>query len=317
MTTVSAVSEQLEERRQARHHEDAGRHHGRGVDEGGDRRRALHGVGQPGVQEKLRRLAHRPHEEEEADDGQRVEIPRQEMHLLADDGRRIGEDRLELDRVEQDEDREDAEREAEVADAVDDERLDRGGVGGGPLVPEADEQIGGEANALPAEEELDEVVGRHQRQHGEGEERQVGEEPRPVRVVRHVADRVDVDERRHRRDHDQHHHGQRIDAERPVDRQRARTEPVEDLDALGGILAEADREEGDPGQDRRDDQEPGGDDLGGARTRRPRARACSCPCASPSSCSSSASWAWSGSGTRAARDATAPRPPPRCAARRR
>ena len=74
----------------------------------------------------------------------------------------------------QNEDQEDAEREAEVADAVDHEGLDGGGVGGRPLVPEADQQVGGEADAFPAEEHLHEVVRRHQHQHGEGEQRQIG-----------------------------------------------------------------------------------------------------------------------------------------------
>ena len=41
--------------------------------------------------------------------------------------------------------REDAEREAEIADAVDDEGLDRGRVGLRLLVPEADQQIAREA----------------------------------------------------------------------------------------------------------------------------------------------------------------------------
>ena len=53
----------------------------------------------------------------------------------------------------------------------------------GLLVPEADQQIGREAHAFPAEEQLHEVVGRHQHQHGEGEQRQIGEEARPVRVL--------------------------------------------------------------------------------------------------------------------------------------
>ena len=90
---------------------------------------------------------------------------------------------VERDRAEQHEHQEDAEREAEVADAVDDEGLDRRGVGGGLLVPEADQQVARQPHALPAEEQLHEVVGRHQHQHGEGEQRQVGEEPRPVRIL--------------------------------------------------------------------------------------------------------------------------------------
>ena len=53
----------------------------------------------------------------------------------------------------------------------------------GFVVPEADQQIGREAHAFPAEEQLQEVVGRHQHQHGEGEQRQIGEEARPVRIL--------------------------------------------------------------------------------------------------------------------------------------
>jgi hypothetical protein len=48
----------------------------------------------------------------------------------------------------------------------------------GLLIPEADQQVGRETHAFPAEEHLHEVVGRHQHQHGEGEERQIGEEAR-------------------------------------------------------------------------------------------------------------------------------------------
>ena len=194
-----------------------------------------------------------------------------ERDLLAfGDRRGIGEDRVEVDRGEEEEDAEDAEREAEIADAVDDEGLDRGGVRRRAVIPEADQQVGGEADALPAEEHLHEVVGRHQHQHGEGEERQIGEEARPVRVVRHVADRVDVDERRHGVHDDQHHDGQRVDAERPVGDERAGMDPGEDRDGEGLALAEADLEERDPGQDRRDDEQPRRDQLRRARALRRR-----------------------------------------------
>ena len=93
-------------------------------------------------------------------------------------------------------------------------------------IPEADQQIGGEADALPAEEHLHEIVGRHQHQHGEGEERQIGEEARPRRILGHIADRIEMDERRDRRHDDEHDGGQRIDAQRPIDVQRARVEPA-------------------------------------------------------------------------------------------
>ena len=73
---------------------------------------------------------------------------------------------------------EDADGETKIADAVHDEGLDRRRVGARPRVPEADQEIRGEAHALPAEEELEKVVRRHQHQHREGEERQKGEEAR-------------------------------------------------------------------------------------------------------------------------------------------
>ncbi len=104
----------------------------------------------------------------------------------------------------------------------------------GLLVPEADQEIAREADALPAEEQLDEVVRRHQHQHGEGEHREIGEEPRLVRVFRHVADRVEVDERRHRRHHDQHDRGERVDPDRPVDLEVARHD--EGHDRVAGVL---------------------------------------------------------------------------------
>ena len=266
MTATCAGGRVLEQRREPGDHEHAGGDHGRGVDEGRDGGRALHGVRQPGVEQELRRLAHGAHEEEQAGERERVPLEAEEGEGpvgRADLGG-ARKDLVEGDGAEQDEDQEDAEREAEIADPVDDEGLDRGGVGGGLLVPEADEEVAGEADALPAEEHLDEVVGRHQHQHGEGEQRQVGEEAGPVRILVHVADRVEVHEEGHGVDDDEHHRRQRVDAEGPVDDEVAGGHPLRDLDARRAG-AEADLDEGDPGQDRAEAQEGGGDDL--ARTR--------------------------------------------------
>ena len=168
----------LEQRREPRHHEDAGGHHGRRVDQGGDGRRALHRVRQPGVEQELRRFAHRAHEQQEAGDRHRVQVGAEDVNRRMRKSRRGGENLVEADRTGQLENEEDAEQEAEVADAVDDEGLDRGGVGGGLLVPESDQQVRGEADAFPTEEHLQKIVGGDQRQHGEGKEREKGEEPR-------------------------------------------------------------------------------------------------------------------------------------------
>ena len=150
---------------------------------------------------------------------------------------------------------EDAEQEAEVTDAVDDERLDGGRVRRRLLEPEANEQIGGDADALPAEEHLHQIVRRHERQHGEGEEGQVGEEARPVRIVAHVADRVDMHQGRDGVDDDQHDGGQRVDADRPVDRQRARMNERQHRHLDDARAAKADLQEHAPGQKHRRDHQ--------------------------------------------------------------
>ena len=99
---------EIEQRRQARDHEHAGGHHGGGVDERRDGCRALHGVGQPGVQQELRRLAHGAHEQQQAQRRQDVEVAAEEPKRLARDVRRGGEHLLEVDRAEDEEHAEDA-----------------------------------------------------------------------------------------------------------------------------------------------------------------------------------------------------------------
>ena len=165
------------------------------MDQRGDRRRAFHGVGQPGVQQELRRLAHRAHEQQQADQRQRVgdASRRTWMVLPTSDGACAKTVSKSIAPIIMNSG-ENAEREAEIADAVDDEGLDRRGVGFRLVIPEADQQIAREADAFPAEEQLHQVVGGHQHQHGEGEDRQIGEEARPVRVLRHVADGIEVHE---------------------------------------------------------------------------------------------------------------------------
>jgi hypothetical protein len=78
------------------------------MDQGGDGRRALHRVGQPGVQADLRRLAHGADEEQQAQAGQRIDVPGQEVHGLADLFGRRREDGLELHAAEDHEHAEDA-----------------------------------------------------------------------------------------------------------------------------------------------------------------------------------------------------------------
>ena len=131
------------------------------------------------------------------------------------------------------------------------------------VVPEADQQVGGEADAFPAEEHLHQVVGGHQHQHREAEQRQIGEEARLARVLLHVAPAVEVDEAGDGRDDDQHNRGQAVDAKRPVDIQRARLDPVEHRHDRRLGAARDVGEEDRPAEECADEQRAGRDDLGG------------------------------------------------------
>jgi hypothetical protein len=130
----------------------------------------------------------------------------------------------------------DAEREPEVADAVDDEGL-LAGVGGGLLVePEADQQVRTQAHGFPEDVQQQEVAREHEHQHREREEREVGEEARVAAVAVHVADRVEVHQKTHAGDHDEHDRGQRVGRELERHIERADLDPREQRDLPGGVL---------------------------------------------------------------------------------
>ena len=119
-------------------------HHGGGVDERRDGRRARHGVGQPGVQRELAALADDPDEQaRRAHDEQRVADAAVE---------RFGVDHPDVEGAGAEEQDDDADHEADVAGASREERLD-GGVGVRLLLPPvADEHEGAHADELPGHE---------------------------------------------------------------------------------------------------------------------------------------------------------------------
>ena len=223
----------LEEHRVPADHVDAGGHHRGRVNQRRHRRRAFHGVGQPGVERNLRRLASGAAEEQQRDQAERAE------GHFGRHRRGLGRDDLEVERAERDERQQGAEHEQVVADAIHDERL----LGRVPRrllhVVEADEQVGTQAHALPAHEHHEEVRAEHEQQHEEHEQVQVREEPREVAVglLVHVGRGVDVDERADAGDHQDHQRRQRVEAEGQVEREVARLDPrehgVADFAALG------------------------------------------------------------------------------------
>ena len=199
---------QFEQRRHARYHEDTRGHHGRRVNQRGDRCRAFHRVRQPDMQRNLCRFTHRPDKQADTGHGHqrnRTTLTHQRIHGVGEFGGLL-ENLDVIQRTEISQDQADTEDEAEVTDTVDQEGLHVGKNRGRTGVPETDQQIGDQTDSFPAEEELHEVVAHHQHQHGEGEQRDVAEEAVVTRIFLHVADGVDMDHQRHE-GHDQHHRG--------------------------------------------------------------------------------------------------------------
>ena len=89
-----------------------------------------------------------------------------------------------------------ADEQADVADAHGEERLERGPGVGLLLPPVPDQHERAEAHDLPAEDELDHVLGEDHHEHAGGEQRDGGEEVGVAAVAAHVLERVDLHEQR-------------------------------------------------------------------------------------------------------------------------
>ena len=204
---------------QARDQIHAGGDHRRRVDQRRDRRRARHRIGQPDVQRNLRRLAGRADEQQDADQARRHGGnggPLMNARI----------DRVHVQRAERLVEHEHAEQEAGVADAVGDEGLLAGARLVGVLEPEADQQIRREPHAFPADEQDQQRPAQHEHQHEEQEQVQVGEVAGVARVVLHVADRVDVDQRADAGDDQHHHRGEAVEVEGDLERAPADDAPT-------------------------------------------------------------------------------------------
>ncbi len=124
------------------------------------------------------------------------------------------EDLREAQAAEVNDQQEHRQQKAEVANAVDDEcllaRVSRRFL----LEVEADQQVRAETHTLPADEEQQEALGQHQHGHEEHEEVEIREEAPVALFVRHVPDRINVDEEANARDNREHDQSQVIDSER-------------------------------------------------------------------------------------------------------
>mmetsp|Transcript_18462 Transcript_18462/g.30082 ORF Transcript_18462/g.30082 Transcript_18462/m.30082 type:complete len:560 (-) Transcript_18462:6106-7785(-) len=257
---------EFHQRRHAADEEHTGGDHGRGVDQGGHRRRPLHRVRQPGVQDQLRRFAHGPDKEQHGNQVGGIPLAPEEGQLRFGNRGHRGKDVVKADAVGEEKERKDTKRKAKITHPVDHKGLDRGGIGAWLAVIEPDEKVGGHAHPFPAKEHLDQIIGRHQHQHRKGKKAEIGKEAGlvalaffPLRVLVHVAERIEVDEGRHRGDHDQHGGREAIQADGPIGAQAAALDPAQDLNALRGAVK---GQEHDPGQDGRQEQHAGGNPHG-------------------------------------------------------
>ena len=175
--------------------------------------------------------------------------------------RRGGQDGRDLHRTEDQKHAEDAEHEAQIAYAVDDECLDCRRTSRGLAEPETDQKVGCKAHAFPAEEHLHEVVGRDQHQHREGEQREVCEKARLIRLLAHIAPAIEVNQRRNARHHHQHRRGQCVNPQFPVERQIARFHPCQHRCNRLGAMARQEAAKDRPGKTARHKQHAGGQQL--------------------------------------------------------
>ena len=145
----------LEQGEHASHQIDAGRDHRGRVHQSRHRGRPGHGIRQPDVKRELGALAHRSEEEERpTDDGD------SSQGLGVVEGSRAHLEEVERADGQAEDDR--PEDQPDVGDLVDHERLVAGVHVGHVLPVEADEEVRGQAHALPPDDQLDEVGGAHQ-----------------------------------------------------------------------------------------------------------------------------------------------------------
>ena len=157
------------------------------------------------MQRELARFSNRPDEDKEARDGQEYRAERQDLK------RHEHAQVQKVERAEVNLQEQDAEEQTEVADARRDERLLRGLPRRYALIVETDQKVRTESDALPEDVELQEVRREHEPEHRRDKERDEREEAPHAGIVLHVADGIDGDAKRYRRDDEEHHRRDGID----------------------------------------------------------------------------------------------------------
>src|SRR5438309_2129896 len=93
------------------------------------------------------------------------------------------------------------------------------------LIPEADQGVGAETHALPADKHEQQVIGRDKDQHGGRKEIEKSKEAPERFVLVHVAGGVDMDQAADTGDHQDHHGGKRIHPKSHIHFERSEIDP--------------------------------------------------------------------------------------------
>ena len=218
--TASARRRQAEEGEQAGEQVHPGRHHGGRVQQRAHRGRALHRVRQPGEQRELRALADDAAEDQERGERHQCRARRRAggRAVQLQDARGCP-SWVRTSRTPR--------KKATSPKPGHHEGLLAGLAGAELLVPEPDQQVGGESDQLPEDVELEQGRGERQVHHGPGEERHEGVVAREPRVPGHVAERVHLDQKADGGDDQEHEQAERVEQEADADgrsrRRRARS----------------------------------------------------------------------------------------------
>ncbi len=192
-----------------RDHIDAGRHHGRRVNQRAHRRRPFHRVRQPNVKRNLRRLSGCAHKKQQRDRRHYPVAHRKSARL---DCRADLREAQRANRVEQQEEPQD---ESRISDAVHHEGLLPRIRRRSPQEIKSDQQITAKPHAFPADEEQEQIIRQDQNQHGKHEQVHVAEEAVVASFVRHIADGIDVDEKTDAGHDPDHHRRKRVQQHAP------------------------------------------------------------------------------------------------------
>ena len=153
--------------------------HGRGVDQGADRCRAGHGIGQPYLEGKLGGFSESAAEQKGCceDRGFRTNRP-----LLRGEGHQL----LNIQRAEVREQEEKAKGHGGIADARHDEGFARSAAVCRVCIPEPDQEVAAKTDTFPSEVQEQQVVGKNEDKHRTNEEVHICEEAAVALVVGHV-----------------------------------------------------------------------------------------------------------------------------------